>query len=648
MQIIPSLRQVAIFGLFVAIYCSGILPMSAQTWNGGGADNNWSTLLNWTGPAPVDNASVALTFSGSTRLNNSNNLGNLTLTSLTFDSGADSFVLSGSSVTLGGNIAVNSGNAQIVNLGLNLGSTGRSVSGTNATLTLGGNITGAVVGTAVTFTGTGNNITLSGSNSFTGNVSFERGTLKIGSSTALGNGGLLLMGANASFDNSSAGALTLNNTLNLGLGATTTFLGSANLAFSGGLNITGGDRALNVSAGVLTVARVNFLQNNRVFTKSGSGTLVIEQGATAATGNSFSLAGGTVVLGNATALGTSSVAVFVNGATNISASTDLTGANKIVNNFTTTGTFSPTFTGTKSIEIGGSYNGTGSTVAHTSATITNSLTAGAQLILNNVAIKTTGSPIVSASSLDFAGNGNTLVQGTISNGNVYANRVIKSGSGTLTLTGSNSYTGNTTVNVGTLLINGSTVGDSAFSVSSGATLGGSGTIGGTVTVGSGGTLAPGNSPGNLTVNNSVTISDNATMSIEINGATVGSQYDRITMTTGTFSLTGTNNLALSPGYTPALDTFFFLVDNQGINAISGVFERLNGVTTDLSQGAAFFVSGQQFRISYEADLTNGTFLLGNDIVLQAIPEPSTWLLLTAVLTSIVILRLPKGCRTKKS
>lgn len=216
--------------------------------------------------------------------------------------------------------------------------------------------------------------------------------------------------------------------------------------------------------------------------------------------------------------------------------------------------------------------------------------------------------------------------------------VTKVGNGTAVLGGANDYTGDTTITAGTLLINGSTVGASAFSVSSGATLGGSGTIGGTVLVLSGGTLAPGNSPGNLIVNNSVTISDSATMSIEINGATVGTQYDRVTMTTGTFSLTGTNNLALSLGYTPVLNTLFFLVDNQGANAISGVFEELNGVTTDLSQGADFTVSSQQFRISYEADVTNGTFLGGNDIALQAIPEPSTGALLALSFTTVMLLR----------
>jgi outer membrane autotransporter protein len=65
----------------------------------------------------------------------------------------------------------------------------------------------------------------------------------------------------------------------------------------------------------------------------------------------------------------------------------------------------------------------------------------------------------------------------------------QAGSGTLVLTGNSTYTGPTAVNAGVLLVNGS-LGNSAVSVASGATLGGAGIIGGSVTV-NGGTVAPG-------------------------------------------------------------------------------------------------------------------------------------------------------------
>jgi autotransporter-associated beta strand protein len=66
-----------------------------------------------------------------------------------------------------------------------------------------------------------------------------------------------------------------------------------------------------------------------------------------------------------------------------------------------------------------------------------------------------------------------------------ANQLIKTGSGTLTLTGANTYAGFTTVREGTLLVDGGIAGD--LGVYSGR-LGGSGTIGGEVTVLGGATL----------------------------------------------------------------------------------------------------------------------------------------------------------------
>ena len=71
----------------------------------------------------------------------------------------------------------------------------------------------------------------------------------------------------------------------------------------------------------------------------------------------------------------------------------------------------------------------------------------------------------------------------------------KTGAGTLTLSGANSYSGNTIVNAGMLLVNGpgSLAASSAVSVGAGATaatLGGDGTIYGTVTVGAKGHTGP--------------------------------------------------------------------------------------------------------------------------------------------------------------
>jgi hypothetical protein len=55
--------------LAVAVPATGE-AQTTFTWNGGGADNNWTTAANWGGTAPV--ADDLLVFSGATRPSNTN------------------------------------------------------------------------------------------------------------------------------------------------------------------------------------------------------------------------------------------------------------------------------------------------------------------------------------------------------------------------------------------------------------------------------------------------------------------------------------------------------------------------------------------------------------------------------------------------
>ncbi|NWE77876.1 autotransporter serine peptidase EprS [Pseudomonas yamanorum] len=95
---------------------------------------------------------------------------------------------------------------------------------------------------------------------------------------------------------------------------------------------------------------------------------------------------------------------------------------------------------------------------------------------------------------------------------IYEGSLIKSGAGSLILTGDNTYRGPTTVNGGRLAVNGSLT--SAVTVNDSGTLGGSGRIA-ALQVNNGGTVAPGNSVGTLQVAGDVNLAAGSTYAVEL-------------------------------------------------------------------------------------------------------------------------------------
>jgi len=296
------------------------------------------------------------------------------------------------------------------------------------------------------------------------------------------------------------------------------------------------------------------------------------------------------------------------------------------------------------------YTGTNASTNRTISIDNRSLNSGGVVVTSSTTTLTISGNLASnvgtSTSADtgwtFGGAGNLVLSGIISDKPDITGKtsVTKSGNGILTLSGNNTYEGGTTVSVGTLLVNntsGSGTGSGAVVVNSGATLGGNGTISGATTVG--GTIAAGNSIGVLNTG-SLTINATGTLDNELGRSGVTPVSDRVNVT-GSVSLESGANLKLTlyTGLTnPVESDIFFLISNDGVDAISGIFTELNGVATTLTEGSTFSWNSQSWKITYQADFGTSSFTGGNDLALQVVPEPTVWALLALSGTVLMAVR----------
>ena len=205
-------------------------------------------------------------------------------------------------------------------------------------------------------------------------------------------------------------------------------------------------------------------------------------------------------------------------------------------------------------------------------------------------------------SFDVASGTTLTVAGVISG----ARDFDKNNTRTLILTGINTNTGNVNVGDGKLLVNGSLATSNQVFVD--GTLGDSGTVSDVVISGIG-TLSPGNSPGLLTMGDLTFDSTGSTYVVELDGTTPGTQYDQADVT-GVVILDGAT-LSVSLRYAPAIADTFTIINNDGIDPISGTF---NG----LPEGSAITLGATTLTISYAGGTGN------NDVVLTVTDVVYTW------------------------
>jgi autotransporter-associated beta strand protein len=439
-------------------------------------------------------------------------------------------------------------------------------------------------GAAVALTLGNNNVSSTYTGDLSGNGSLTKngsGTVQIGSGTSGGatytgattvNVGTLILGGTSYLTgqvnmtgNGGSNALTvqddavINSTAEL-------YLQSLN-----GNNYPGGSALTVTGTASVTVAGISIGNDSKVSTDSitlsglaslidnGSLNLISSQGGVTVGAISLNLNGGTLAVQKfiEAGIGTHSETINFNGGTLEALASDPNGS-----------TFLPVF-----------------------STLTADVDSGGAIVNTN-------------------GFNDTIAQALVHGSGSPDGGLTKNGSGTLTLSASDNYTGPTSVSAGTLLVSGSLTGTASVSVASGGTL-------------------------KLAANNAISSSAHVTLS---NGTlqTLASQTETLadlTVGAGSSTLTLGSTGSIINFADSSADTWtgtLAITNWNGLSAGGGSDQVFFGSTNDLTAGQladiTFFsgtVNGTGFSTDSAVQLADG------EIVAAAVPEPGTWAMFAA-------------------
>jgi autotransporter-associated beta strand protein len=269
-----------------------VSAVQAQTWQSG-SDSNWSTSTNWSPTAPANDGTAAIVFSSAGSTTSSVDTA-WAIDSLVFDSTAQSYTISGETLTIGaGGITNNrTSGTQTISAPITLNST----SAFNVDVASGGALAleGLLTGT-VGLTKTGNGtleLAPVGSFSYTGTLNLDAGTLTLLPANRATNG--MLAGSTLHLN----GGTFLNKAFKAAVGAIS---GSGNFATPRSISV-GGNNASTIYSGIMS--------DTGGVTKEGSGTWTLT-GANTYTGPT-TVKAGTLLVDGSLASGNFSTVITVN------------------------------------------------------------------------------------------------------------------------------------------------------------------------------------------------------------------------------------------------------------------------------------------------------------------------------------------------
>ena len=451
-------------------------------------------------------------------------------------------------------------------------------------------------------------------------------TIAAGSTLQLGNGGAIgsvagSITANGTLAINRSGTLTLNHAIS-GTGGfsqtgTGTTILTANNTYGGGTQVNAGvlsvqsDSNLGDASGAVTFGGGTFKNTAAITTgrtfyanasnstfqtdadlvittpvqgsgnliKTGAATLVLADNSTYA-GNT-TISAGTLQVGNGGTRGRLAFGPVTNNATLAFSRID----DEFIDSNPISGTGNVVQKGTGTLILAGNntYEGGTSLNAGVISVFSDSNLghAAGALTFNGGALQNTAA-FTTARAITLNAGGTIQTDATLNATGVIdgTGGLTKIGASNLILSGANAYTGATTVNAGTLSVNGSIT--SATTVNSGGVLGGNGNVG-NVTIAGGGTLAPGNSIGTLTVNGNLTFAPGSIYRVETDAA---GNADRVNVVgaPGTVTINGGTVDVQAGAGNYARNTRYTILSSTGATtgAFTGVSSNLAFLTPRLS------------------------------------------------------------------